>query len=501
MLAGLLLGFPPALIVTLVTGLGFGLFRGLSVGLICGLLVWLIIEQLLPLLPNSLPELLSELPFGSLYGPLVGVFFGLLAGLLAERGKNNLAEKVTWSWSGCRKGGLFGLIGGLLLGLIYALVLLRVNGQGQVGIAFNLPRVLIYELTFGLSFGLILELAFGFIFGLFGGLSGTSMNPDLHRRPNDGIRISGWNAIRFGLVFLLAFGLFAGLIARLLEGELLRGLFTGLLAGLLGGLFGGLFGGGVIYFQHYILRLFLWQSGMLPWQTIPLLEEATNCILLQHVGGGYRFIHPLLQEHLVLDEAVLLPQKQTIYTSAFKLPLLPFTLGSSSVPLAARKKATLRRVLPIVAIIILLTANVTGTVATANFATLFPASTPLALNTPVSTPLILNTPVTNTPEMVINTFCQDLQFVNYQSSYDEYSTHLQNQVAFVNFVNYWSGNQAQFYHIDRCDHQTIPTPSANHITTTWSTHEFYSRRERLYTVTLIIQGNDGWKIDQVVNQA
>jgi hypothetical protein len=59
----------------------------------------------------------------------------------------------------------------------------------------------------------------------------------------------------------------------------------------------GLVGGGGAYFQHYVHRLFLTQSRALPWRAVLFLEEETGCILLQRVGGGYRFIHPLLQEH------------------------------------------------------------------------------------------------------------------------------------------------------------------------------------------------------------
>ena len=46
-----------------------------------------------------------------------------------------------------------------------------------------------------------------------------------------------------------------------------------------------------------------------PWHAIALLEEATNCILLQRVGGGYRFIHPLVQEYFAsLDVEATLEQ-------------------------------------------------------------------------------------------------------------------------------------------------------------------------------------------------
>ncbi len=107
-----------------------------------------------------------------------------------------------------------------------------------------------------------------------------------------------------------------------------------------------------------------------------------------------------------------------------------------------------------------------------------------------------NTVPTNTPEQLIEDFCQNLMFKDYTSAYDKYSKHLQNQVSFTDFVNYWSANNKQFYEIDRCDHQPIPTPSGSSIRASWSTHEFYSSQVQHYSVTFIIQGNE-WKIDQI----
>lgn len=276
---GLFIGLLAVLLVGLVVGLGFGPFRGLFVGSVCAIFVVLISAPSLSML---------------LFSP----FFGLLAGFLTNQSKNTSAEKFTWSWKGCARGAFFGLLGGLVMG----------GGLGVFGASGEVLPSLLNGLAVGLIYGLLLAL----VFGLLGGLSGTSQNPHLRRRPNQGIHTSGWNAIRFGLVFLLAFGLLAGLPIELLGGGLLGGLLVGLMVGLLGGWFGGLFGGGAQYFQHYVLRFSLWQSAAFPWRAIPLLEEATYCVLLQRVGGGYRFIHPLLQEHFAsIDVAAVLKQETT----------------------------------------------------------------------------------------------------------------------------------------------------------------------------------------------
>jgi hypothetical protein len=41
----------------------------------------------------------------------------------------------------------------------------------------------------------------------------------------------------------------------------------------------------------------LWANGYIPWNYASFLNYATNCILLQKVGGGYVFIHRSLLEH------------------------------------------------------------------------------------------------------------------------------------------------------------------------------------------------------------
>jgi hypothetical protein len=49
--------------------------------------------------------------------------------------------------------------------------------------------------------------------------------------------------------------------------------------------------------QHYTLRFWLARGGTFPWRAVPFLEETTERKLLQSVGGGYRFIHPLFQDY------------------------------------------------------------------------------------------------------------------------------------------------------------------------------------------------------------
>ena len=73
----------------------------------------------------------------------------------------------------------------------------------------------------------------------------------------------------------------------------------------------GLKFGGASFLNHYLIRFLLWRSGVMPLHYIRFLEEATERILLQRVGGGYRFIHPLFQEYFASLSTVPLPDAVT----------------------------------------------------------------------------------------------------------------------------------------------------------------------------------------------
>jgi hypothetical protein len=56
--------------------------------------------------------------------------------------------------------------------------------------------------------------------------------------------------------------------------------------------------GGADAMQHYVLRLFLWRAHYMPANYARFLDYASDLIFLRKVGGGYIFIHRILQEHL-----------------------------------------------------------------------------------------------------------------------------------------------------------------------------------------------------------
>jgi eukaryotic-like serine/threonine-protein kinase len=59
----------------------------------------------------------------------------------------------------------------------------------------------------------------------------------------------------------------------------------------------GLRFGGRACLQHLGLRLFLVRCGWAPWPYVKFLNYAADILFLRRVGGGYIFIHRLLQDH------------------------------------------------------------------------------------------------------------------------------------------------------------------------------------------------------------
>ncbi|HEX2326632.1 MAG TPA: hypothetical protein VHQ00_14645, partial [Chloroflexota bacterium] len=67
--------------------------------------------------------------------------------------------------------------------------------------------------------------------------------------------------------------------------------------GLLYALIGGLAFGGYACLSHAAQRLVLWRAGSLPLEAVGFLDYAAGRAFLRRAGGGYLFVHRLLQEH------------------------------------------------------------------------------------------------------------------------------------------------------------------------------------------------------------
>jgi len=82
--------------------------------------------------------------------------------------------------------------------------------------------------------------------------------------------------------------------------EFLRGILLGGKSGFIIGVLWSMSGktnSGINCLKHISLRLVLFNKGYIPWNYARFLNDCTECLLLQRVGGRYRFIHKLMQDH------------------------------------------------------------------------------------------------------------------------------------------------------------------------------------------------------------
>lgn len=287
-----------------------------------------LIERIQPSwLQTSQQKWIYQLFFFLIGGLLFGLFFHdsieamLLSGLLGgiaishwmapfsgETEEITLVEAYSWSWRkaiSISPGMIFATIYGLLLGLISVLA----NECG---------------LLCGLTNGLIGALAGGLPVGLFGGIEPVELEKKLI--PNQGIWRSAVNAL---IAAMLISGLFIGFgfILFLLymsknfnNPMFINRLFIALLSYFVGvvGVFlnaitemnkvrktGWAINSGIACIKHFVLRLILYFSGSIPWNYKKFLDYASERDFLESIGGRYRFIHELLQEHFAKMEEYL----------------------------------------------------------------------------------------------------------------------------------------------------------------------------------------------------
>jgi hypothetical protein len=157
---------------------------------------------------------------------------------------------------------------------------------------------LVLGLFLGLGFGLVFGLGGGLVFGLVGldlGLGLALPNGWLFKRSAVSSRLilASWPSTRRQLL---------GFLHRAGRG-LVGGLFLGLVGGLFLGLFDGLrYGGWFVVLQKVALRR-LAGVGSLPSRPYDFLEWGIEKQIFRRVGGGVRFRHSLIQQHLASTSA------------------------------------------------------------------------------------------------------------------------------------------------------------------------------------------------------
>ncbi|MBC1279594.1 hypothetical protein GNF10_27460, partial [Nostoc sp. UCD121] len=156
-------------------------------------------------------------------------------------------------------------------------------------------------LSGGLIFGLISGLILGLILGLIFGFHGLEIENKIIS--NQGIWQSAKNTVNLSVFVFLPSTILIFLILGIIQNNSLNeALISSLVSGLFLGLLLGIPRSGTPVIKHFTLRLILYRNGYIPWNYARFLDYSTERLFLQRVGGRYRFIHKLLQDHFAQME-------------------------------------------------------------------------------------------------------------------------------------------------------------------------------------------------------
>ncbi len=317
------------------------LLSGLIVGLAGGLIMWLLwraMRQSLPQLPAAVSQQLArwlglsrepvELLTIILGNLALGLIVGLVLGLYFERRRRQPVEAsrvnrqrwlqvwtvgpivgtITTLFVSFFAGWLLSLAWGVAEGFMYMAAARFVFGwtyetdvrtvealgwswrRSLTGMGVGLILTLIAEILESLLYGyngsirtLLTLLLAGFILG---GLSGSGTTAK--SRPNQGVWLSLRNAAIAAVMLALPMALLTGI---------LRDMPYALNIGVLSALIAAALFGGSVFVKHFLLRGLLRLQHSLPWRYTRFLDHAAQLIFLRKVGGGYIFMHRLLQQY------------------------------------------------------------------------------------------------------------------------------------------------------------------------------------------------------------
>ncbi len=239
------------------------LIYGILGGLIYGLIVGFDTKM-----SDQTPQWLMV---GMLFGLVFGFFRTTRSSLREPDSAIRPVETLQWSWASAGRIGFYGLLFGLVSGVLYGLIF----GRG-------------IDLAFVPFFGLIFAVLDGILLALVGGFRPGVR--EMKTTPNQGIRLSLNYAIRSGIL--------SGAIFSILLTLITRDVGIGLGYGFLAGIIFSMYFGGLEVIEHGILRVILAARKHAPWNYVRFLDyAAVELNFLQKVGGGYVFIHRYLLEH------------------------------------------------------------------------------------------------------------------------------------------------------------------------------------------------------------
>lgn len=265
-------------------------------------LIWIIFRLIFGIILQSQGTLYFELIFS--------LVFAIRRTKQSSTRDIQLIEILDWSWSKAIKGSIIGMIIGYMI--------LRLNNlitESRVAFVSTRDPIII------LGFYLLIHLMFSASLGaIFGGLNYKLIKTK--NTPNQGIRLSIRNATLAGLILGPTFWLISlvissisknvfGFAGILVDFGLLISIQDALYIGLFLGLFGILWYGGFDLIQHYTLRIMLSILGLIPWRFVDFLEDVADCTILNRVGGGYIFIHEIVENRFAnLNEDEFLIENQ-----------------------------------------------------------------------------------------------------------------------------------------------------------------------------------------------
>ncbi|HSH04824.1 MAG TPA: protein kinase [Anaerolineae bacterium] len=181
------------------------------------------------------------------------------------------SEALSWSWPHALRSSLIGV----LIGIIFTII-------AGIDATQDAPILL-------LIFVWVTPWIIPFFF--IGGIRRDRI--DTRTYPNQGVWLGIRNgtlvSLTIGAIFYIYFWLFSPYYD--LSSDYFRPFMT------LAVIVGTFIGYAGSFLEHFLLRILLWRQKAIPWQYISFLEQAVNLGFLRKVGGGYIFMHRLLQEY------------------------------------------------------------------------------------------------------------------------------------------------------------------------------------------------------------
>lgn len=233
------------------------------------------------------------------------IILGLAVGVgIRSLNRIDIVEKLAWSWSS--------FCDGIMSGFYYSynffwknkwIIVLLITILSAIRSSYFIDGII-----FGVLNAFLLIFILMFFLGLIGGIyvafAGGYINilQNVSISPNYGIKQSIRNGIKVTIVstlipiFLLSlFFLISPYISlENIELEDIQVLLSGGLLGLVAGLNRGISAA----IKHYSLRITLMLFKKIPMKLVHFLDYSEKLIFINKVGGGYKFLHRSLQEHL-----------------------------------------------------------------------------------------------------------------------------------------------------------------------------------------------------------